>query len=511
MQRTVQVEAYFEGRTQPKRGSGFRLAKGRILTCRHVIEDLEGDRPLEKIVVSRDVDGSGAILKAKATCIWRGPNPEESQDLRALDAAVLEDGFEDDPGSFERLVRLPQHAGSWSGFGFAVHATSTKKLHRPDRLTGDYDPVLVKEICLPLTVVNKAPKPPEKETGEWGGVSGGPVFVQGGPMDGHLYGLLRQKPESNEDRLYAVLIPALLRDPGFCEAISWTEPPAPHEGLMGECRQLLENLPELAEHLQNLDPSWAEGWRSAGCEGLLEAMCRIGDVETLLGGLEALASAVEDQPTKLETLRRSAVHLVGLLAHHELIRRGLRAMQEGRKVTIPVASPNFAEAFQAGSEGRPVLYKKKDGDLPGRVLEVPSSGLEAGIRRENLAKDQLEEIAMKFVEQHFDAPPYLFPTQRGMLKTEKGDERLKKLARAVDGNLKRFGKVKRGRPYLLLTPEARSHFLDRHLDEFLAYLGILLPSVTHLEIGGDVDAGLDLEAALHPLWNLLDLKGWEDP
>jgi len=313
-----------------------------------------------------------------------------------------------------------------------------------------------------------------------------------------------------EDRLFAVLMPALLRDPGFCEAVSWSQPPAPHARLVIECRRLLKSQPELARHLQSRDEAWTEGWQSEGCEGLLESMCRTGDVETLLKGLEVMARAVKSNPSGLEALRESAVHLVGLLAHHELVRRGVETASEGRKVHIKVASPNFAEAVRAASEGRPALYKKQEGDLPGRVLEVPAIGLEAGIRRERHAEGRLEEIAARFVEHHFDVPPYLYKTQRTILKGEKDAKRLKLLAKTVDKNLKRFAEEHGGQPYVLVTPETRSLELNAHLDDFLAYLGELLPSVTHLEISGDAEEAMDLEFALEPLWNLLDLKWRED-
>lgn len=508
----VRVEARFVGSTKPKQGSGFRLAKGRILTCQHVIEDLEEGRPLERIIVSRDPDGSGQIHQAEAECIWKGEEPSNLNGFRALDAAVLEDKFEDDPGPFKRLVRLPQDNGRWSGFGFAVYSTSTKHLHRPDGIGGSFDPVLPKQICLQVTVENNAPIKAGENQGSWGGVSGGTVFVQGGPMDGHLYGVLHQKPASHQDRLYAVLLPALLRNRGFCEAISWSEPPAPHGSLVIECRRLLKRQPELARHLQSLDEFWAKGWESNGVEGLLEAMCRTGDVKTLLEGFETLARMVKARPSDLDKLRESAGYFVSLLVEREFLRKPVELKIDGRKVHIPFASPNYAEAVQAALEGRPPLYKKQEKNLPGRVLEVPPIGLEAGIRRERHAEGQIGEIAARFVEIYFDEPPYLWEEQRNIIRGAKASDRLAVLAETIDGNLKRFAIEKGGQPYLLITPETRSGGLNRHLDldDFLSYLAELLPSVIHLEISGDAREAIRLEFALEPLWDLLDLKWRND-
>lgn len=271
-------------------------------------------------------------------------------------------------------------------------------------MVGRFEAIQRSASCLSVTVDDGAPKPQEKGMQPWAGISGAPIFVAEGRNEGWLYGIVRKQPKSFGDRLWAVATPALLRDPSFCSVLDLKEPPPPHERLVESSRRLLKESPDLARQLAARDDEWRAAWEEGNTEGLLEAVCREGSVRTLLEGLRMLAETRKEDPQEMRCLRDSAVHLVGLLAHHELVRQGGLKEKAAGRYLVPVASRNFAEAVAAATDGGPTRYVQREGNLPGPELEVPTTDLEWGIRTEALMEDQLEELSVALVEKDLDQP-----------------------------------------------------------------------------------------------------------
>lgn len=512
--RIVRVEARFKvGRS--KIGTGFRLAPGRILTAQHVLERRVDGRTLnpESVRVRHDPDGDGNYSEARAQVIWRGEEILDPDDPRALDAALLEDGL---PGAdlapFHQLVRLPQPKGEFWGAGFVKVSSSQEELCLPDGLTGSFDPVRQHATSVNLRILGA---PPEEEEGRsaWGGISGAPIFIwsKDHPKFGALYGVMRRTIGSYPDRVSAVATTALWRNAVFRESLGLKEPPPPHERLVVASRRLLEKNPRIARHLARQDPVWKGAWEAHGTEGLLEAVCREGDVGTLLDGLLVLVEESPNDLVEMAALRESAVHLVGLLAHHELMRfEGVEKMAKGR-YRVPVTSPNFAEASFASEEGRAPLYRRPAGSgdqqssYVDRELEIPINQLESGLESHKASLDQLEEMAAVLVEKDLDQAPFLRDEQRRAISGADQAKKLRLLAKAINANLKRLARKKGGRFYFLLTPD-RQNQLSFRLDEFLTHLHGLLPDLVYLELHGDAEKGLELEAKLLPLWDILGIE-----
>ncbi len=507
--RIVRIEASFAG-CDPKVGTGFRLAPGRVLTSQHVVER-EGSTA-ESIFVSRDAAGDGQIERKPATVIWRGERTLDLEDHRSLDAALLEDELSAEGlKPFQRLVRLPQPGGTFVGAGFVKVSGSSRELHRPDGMEGHFDPVQDFATSVSLRIEGAFPTNKAGEAA-WGGISGSPIFIgpQGGCLAGFLYGVVRRTVGSFSDRVTAVASTVLLRNPEFCAALGIEDPPPPHERLVVASRDLLEKNPQLARRLAAMDSPWKQAWKDKGTEGLLEAVCREGDMETLLDGLLVLAKASKSEPGELASLRESAVHLVALLAHHEFSRRAGVAETAPGRFRVPVTSLNYAEAVFASSVGLKARYAKPTSEsrgrqsLAARELEVPTTQLESGLESRNLVADQVEEMAATFLE-GLDMAPYLYDEQQQIIKGEGPERRIEVLGKAVEHNLRRLAKRKGRQPFLFLTAERKKPG-GFATEAFLRHLQNVLPSLIYLDLEGDALEALELEEKLRPLWEILGIE-----
>lgn len=506
-ERIVRVEARFADKA-PKIGTGFRLAPGRVLTAQHVLEK-KGARATE-ILVSLDADGSGEIVEKPATVLWRGEKELDPTDDRALDAALLEDELPVEGLSpFESLVRLPQPGGAFAGAGYVKVSASNRKLHRPDGLEGRFDPIQRFATCMNLRIDGSPPQGDAEQP--WGGISGAPIFIaeQGHRHQGWLYGVIRRIVTGYPDRVLAVTTTALVRDPDFCHHLGITEPPPPHELLVVRSRDLLKRNPKIARQLARVDPVWKSAWESGRTEGLLDAICRDGDVETLLEGLSVLTEAAEDEATETESLRDSALHLVTLLAHHELSRGGGAEEVAPGHLKLPFKSPNYGDAALASTEGGKALYRQPDPRPDGRRsrvdrrMEIPKSHLESGLLTRRQVADHVEELAATLIEKDLDRGPFLYDEDRQIIAGSSPAKRIERLAKAIDDNLRDRSRRRGRSSYYLIMPDP-----DRDqagFDRFLKHLRKLLPSLVFLELGGDTDHAQELERKLKLLWRILDI------
>jgi hypothetical protein len=138
LRRIVRVEARFEATARfeagIKRGTGFRVGPGQVLTAQHVVERGHREKAIERateIRVRLDEDGSGDdVENAAATVDWVGESTLDPGDRKALDAALLADELPaGDLKPFRDWVRVPLgNSGRWETQGFASVSADVDEL-----------------------------------------------------------------------------------------------------------------------------------------------------------------------------------------------------------------------------------------------------------------------------------------------------------------------------------------------------------------------------------------------
>ncbi|MCB1034969.1 MAG: hypothetical protein KDD47_14170 [Acidobacteria bacterium] len=293
------------------------------------------------------------------------------------------------------------------------------------------------------------------------------------------------------------------------------EPSPPSERLVGAAQEILDKNSWLANCLIGRNQSWLRAWNDDGAAGLVDAVCQHGELRSLLDELWSYGQHLYTHDEKLTPLRRLAVLLVGLLAPRELIcEKSVEEVAQGR-YRVPVRGPNCADAAFGSYEGRPPLFKKPPAgprgsqDYAVRVLEVPTTQLEAGLRSRGRLADQVDEMAALLFDGDLANAPYLHESER-MTYSGVGEAlRIQLTAEAINDNLREIADEMGGRPYLLLTSESRgpAGFAS---DSFLDRLQVLLPNLIYLRLDGDPSTSLKLERKLKPLWKILGYKSSEE-
>ncbi len=524
LRRIVRVEARFDKTAHlpagTKCGTGFRLGPGQVLTAQHVVERGHRDNAIERAVEVRvllDEDGSGEqVVEETATVAWRGEDRLDPTDPTALDAALLEDGLpHGDLKPFRDWVRVPLgSSGRWETVGYAAASRDIDPLGI-EYLWGTCHPAREAATYLKLTFERCAPLPDEEGKGaNWGGVSGGPVFVKEGCYRGHLYGIVRQSPRRFQDALYAVGTPALLRDAGLRQLLGFKEPPPPHASLVEKLRLDLERDRVLARRLAGLDDAWRQRFEEGGNDDLVDALCTEGRLGPMVEHLRRLYRR-DKKSAAGERIREVAMALVPILAGKELPGGdGLTVEWSRRIIRLDTASPNFAEALLASAYGTPCLYDNPTGqDVPQARLRVPTAVLEAGIHARSQVAEELEELLMVLMEEDLGKSPFLLPAYRALLSRVSGGPRQDLLEDLLRRRLARIEQDFGRRAHLVADEELHKKMGD-HLEVFLDRLAKVLPKLdlVVLETGRDKAAraqkiaqAIEEEDQLWPLWEILDL------
>ena len=518
--RIVRVEARFDKTARfkagTKRGTGFRVAPGRVLTAQHVVERGHREKAIERAVEIRvllDEDGSGdEVQEETATVAWRGETELDPDDPKALDAALLEDQLP--PGDLEPFrdwVGVPLgSSGSWETEGYAAASADVDPL-ATEYLWGTCHPAREGASYLKLTVDRSTPLPDDDGTGaNWGGVSGGPVFVKEGRYRGHLYGIVRQSPRRYDDALYAVGTPALKRDVKLRDLLGFKkEPVPPHASLVEKLREELEGDPVLARRLAGLEEAWKKRLEKGGNDDLVDALCTEGRLEPMVEHLRQLYRR-DPKSAAGERLREVAMALVPILASKELEGGEELTVESAQRIRLGTASPNYAEALLASAYGTPSLYDEDPSGraVPKALLRVPAAVLEAGVHAKSQVAEELEELLMVLMEEDLGKSKFLVPDyQRALLSRVSGGRRQKDLRDLLRRRLRRI-EQDFGRPPYLVTDELKKKMGDRHLEVFLRRLAEALPNLdlVVLDTGDEAIArAFEQDDQLWPLWEILDL------
>jgi hypothetical protein len=468
LRRIVRVEARFETSSRPeedtKRGTGFRLGTGQVLTAQHLVERghrVKAIEQAEEIRVQLDEDGSGKkVLDEAATVLWRGEASLDPEDPKALDAVLLADELpEGDLEPFRSWVEVSLgSSGRWESEGFARASRDVERTGMgTEYLWGVCHPARKAASYVKLTVERSAPQADEKGAGaNWAGVSGAPVFVKKGRYRGHLYGIVRQSPQRFPDALYAVGTPALLRNAELRRILGFEEKAPPHGSLVEKLREVLEGDPVLAQRVAGLDDAWRERWTEGGNDELVDVLCREGRLEATVEHLRRLYRGQDPKSAAAEGIREVAMVLVPILAAKELPGGEELTVESTRRIRLGTASASYAEALLASAYGTPCLYEKAAGrDVPQAWLRVPTAILEAGIHAKSQVEGQLEELLMVLLEKDFAQGTFLLPSLRALLSATTGGRRRELLKKQLRRRLARIEQDHRRPPYLVAGEEMR--------------------------------------------------------
>lgn len=518
LRRIVSIEAHFGGATE--RGTGFRLAPGRVLTAQHVVERRRHDGGLEKasrIIVRLDVDVpvdvEGEAREAEARWLWSGSPDLDPADRDTLDVALLEDDLPPEGlEPFRHFVPVMLgDRGEWETQGFPV-ASSETAAGGSEYLSGTCHPSAERASHIALTLDREPPRDPEagKILG-WGGASGAPIFVRGGRYDGALYGVLRAEPAEFRDKIWAVALPLLLRQPEFRRHLGLDEAMPPHPSLVDALRRLLEEDDELTTRLARLDCEWSSCWREKDIAGLVGLLATEVPLRIVLERLDRLRAVFDPTSPRGRRFRELALVLVALGARHEI--PGAAALDtaaleriQGR-TELSTASACFAEVFLAGAFGRAPRFEATPDDLPRAYLRVPTTVLESGIRGSACEADQLEEMMTDFVLKELGSSRLLRPSEIDRMRHFPPAKRIELYRKQLERNFAQLRRRHGGPPYLLADSALRNHLKD-DLGRFLGRLEKSLPTLHLVELRTDLEAveqAIEHDDALYPLWEILDL------
>lgn len=235
------------------RGTGFRIGPGRVLTAQHVVERRQrhggGLERASRIVVRLDVDVAGEVRDAPARWLWSGSPDLNPKARDTLDVALLADDLPTEGlEPFRDFVpKVLDHRVEWETRGFPV-ASREVATGGGEYLSGACHPTAERASHIALTSIRGQPRDPK--TGQilgWAGASGAPIFVDGGPHHGALYGVLRAQPFEFDDKIWAVALPVLLRESDFRQHLGLDAASQAHPGheIRPDPRTITCDLPNL--------------------------------------------------------------------------------------------------------------------------------------------------------------------------------------------------------------------------------------------------------------------------
>ena len=327
-------------------GTGYPVAKDRILTARHVLlpEDRDPQRPIEVRWYHQQGAAREWIATGDDAIVWEGGED--------CDAAVLACTFPDGVVEWGLLsAEKPRDQWKWESEGFAEAGKRDDQTRRPVGMIGE--------------VFSAADTAPEFELGAkyavelpegWRGASGSPVFVMGKIIGGVVTCPL----DFDAQRLLAVPVWRLLEDQGFRDAIGFDERAERLEQVRrataGHLEKAVKAMEALGAELEVGDRSGKPGvWAADLSHKLLEvpmahAIQRCNRAHLRLcqdGADEGDVAAIEEV----------ARELLPVLFDHAVI-AGLRSKisgQGGALVSFPAATRTTTEIIMAGVDKRPAL------------------------------------------------------------------------------------------------------------------------------------------------------------
>ena len=334
---------------ESKGGTGYLLGRNRVLTARHVFENL--DAP---VVWFNNHEGRKiqAVLAGEP---WLGPD--------SLDIAVLPIHSDLRLGN-QRLDGQPLEADTrWGSRGWAVAGNSLAGgplvAASMTGLSGMAYRFSEEEETLQLTVDS-----PPKGTEWWKGASGAPVFC-----NTRLVGVVRGGPDCFDgNRLYATPIARAWRLPGFPEAVGYGE--EDEELRQTRRRQFIKDLTDIllrsetaARVIAEENSAWQQAFNDQkGMQPLAEALAESSSWRDVLGAFARVQEKIHKQRPHdwqaieqviLEVFERALPEVYGS-TELEVV----EGFEGGQLVNLPSETLTMAELAMAALDGRKVHFQK---------------------------------------------------------------------------------------------------------------------------------------------------------
>lgn len=392
-----------------KIGTGYPVAKDRILTARHVLfpPDRDPAKPIEIRWHHQE----------KESREWKPIDPDQVLWPKAgvgddCDVAVIECPFPPNAGPWGTLSIESPRPEEWESEGFPEVGQRDDGTRTATAMRGQMHRMAKTASFFALDLNVGAARDRLHK-----GASGSPVI-----SNGKFLGVIVECPPGfDAKRLWAVPACRLLEIPEFCEAIGYTPRTAVLELLKEQVLLDLSASTDAIETIQALIPDaggelankQAEVWAGRLVNGLLELQ-----LEQLI---PALRRAHRDLCTKRKFAGASAVARVSNAVLPAVFDRGVVQTLQMRMfdtgivmVDLPVAKYTVAEIVMAAADGRQACFcKASDGNkAPAATYrlqkEPPTSGIDAKLTE--WANNIEKELAHKFVDPEDD--PLLDDHQR---------------------------------------------------------------------------------------------------
>ena len=391
---------------QGKIGTGYPVAKDRILTARHVIRPDKRDftKPIEIRWHHQPLATRKWIEISDQDILWVG---DEN-----WDAAVLACSFPVDAEPWGMLSLESPRPEKWESEGFPdvgkrdddtrVATAMQGSMHRMARTAWFFAlDLLVGADCDALHQ----------------GASGSPVM-----SDGRLFGVIVQCPPGfDAKRLWAIPICRLLEIPKFCEVIGRTPQKALRELLEEQLVLALSASEEAREALEGLMPAIEDELATRDADPWTRRLVNRLVALHLEHLIPMLRRAQRDLLAQREfAAARVVVNVSNLILPMVFKRADVRVLQSRMfdadmvLVDVPAASFTVADILMAMADSRPSCFCKADGSNKAPVATYrfkktpPTSGIDDKL--EAWTRNIESDLASKFVDPEDD--PFLDDPER---------------------------------------------------------------------------------------------------
>lgn len=372
-------------------GTGYPIAKDRILTARHVLfpEDLNSAVDFEiRWHHLRDSGKPAGQWQAvrRDQIVWPGA-PE-------LDAAVIEFTFPEEVAGWRSLSARNHATGmSWESEGLpdVGKRDDQTRVAVPMR-GGTYkraDPA--KECWLDVTA------PPQVAT-DWQGASGSPVFVLS-----QIVGIIIEVPPGFSGRLTALPASRLLDEPDFCAAIGNQQADDRHARIKQvlEATRAVSTLAIGALECCVFSEPEQRLWRDpvSPVEELAREMGRYDATLLMHHARKAIRGLKDGYPQDARSIGDLVQRLLPLLYDRTTVAAVREKVGDSNAILIgfPVATRFVAEVVMAGADGREARYRPPQGnqELEGKLSLplTPNSGFDP--KGERRVEDFREHLRRK--------------------------------------------------------------------------------------------------------------------
>lgn len=404
-------------------GTGYPVAKNRILTARHVL-----------FPPKRDPTRPRRLRWYYQTGAAHNWSDIADQDVRwdggsGCDAAVIETAFPPNAEGWGDLAVHSPRPGDWESEGFPKVGTLEDHSRVATALQGRMHRAAKAASFFALDLGGG---PSEKKLLE--GASGSPVMSQG-----KNFGVIFEcPPDFDNKRLWAVPSRRLLEIPEFCEAVGLTPETAAYDLLR---EQVIFDLSESADARQALEaclPGGGGNLASKECQAwalrLFNTLFNL-KLERLI---PALRKAHRDLCHKRKfpaarAVAKAANAILPAVFDRVDVHRLQSRLFDGALalIDLPAATYTVAEIFMAAAEGRQVHLDKldagekadvSDSDLFAtyRVPAPPTAGMDPGW--ESWTQNVEEYLASKFIKPGYDRHLKTAEHRRKMIANRLGGE-----------------------------------------------------------------------------------------